>query len=55
MIDIEKKFLNEIKHILAVNMPQYKAVVYGSRVSGKARKFSDLDIALIDPQKNSPA
>jgi len=51
MIDLEKSLLDEVKKILKTNVPQYKALVFGSRVYGNARKFSDIDIALVGPQK----
>ncbi len=51
MIDLEKSLLDQVKQILNTNVPQYKALVFGSRVHGNAGKFSDIDIALIGPQK----
>lgn len=51
MIDLEKVLLDKIKQILNANVPNYKALMFGSRVYGTARKFSDIDIALIGPGK----
>lgn len=31
--------------------PKYKAFIFGSRASGKHRKFSDLDIGIMGPSK----
>jgi len=51
MIDLEKVLLDKVKQILNANVPNYKALMFGSRVHGTARKFSDIDIALIGPEK----
>ena len=51
MIDLEEKYLVEIKRILAENMPDCEVRAFGSRVEGKAKKFSDLDLALVGSEK----
>ena len=51
MIDLKKELLDKVKQILNANVPQYKALTFGSRIYGTARKFSDIDIALIGPEK----
>ena len=51
MIDLEEKYLLEIKRILAENMPDCEVRVFGSRIEGKAKKFSDLDLALVGSEK----
>ena len=51
MIDLEKTLLDKVKQILNANVPNYKALMFGSRVYGTAKKFSDIDIALIGPEK----
>jgi predicted nucleotidyltransferase len=51
MIDIEEKYLNEIKRILSEKVPDCEVRVFGSRVEGKAEKFSDLDLVLISNEK----
>ncbi len=51
MIDLKKELLDKVKQILNDNVPQYKALMFGSRIYGTARKFSDIDIALIGPEK----
>ncbi len=51
MIDLEEKYLDEIKRILAEQVPDCEVRVFGSRIEGKARKFSDLDLALIGKEK----
>ena len=51
MIDLEKSLLDEVKQILNSNVPQYKTLVFGSRITRNAKKFSDIDIALVGPKK----
>ena len=47
MIDLDDKQLNIVKHILKTHIPDYEVRAYGSRVTGNADKFSDLDIAIL--------
>ena len=47
MIDLEPKHLEMIKHILAQHVPDCEVRVFGSRVTGKAQTYSDIDIALV--------
>jgi len=47
MIDIEKKYLEIVKRILTVHVPDCEIRVFGSRVTGRAGRYSDLDILLI--------
>ncbi len=47
MIDIEEKFLSIIHRILDEHVPNCEVRAFGSRVKGTARRFSDLDIALL--------
>ena len=51
MIDLEEKYLVEIKRILAEYVPDCEVRAFGSRIEGKARKFSDLDLALVGIEK----
>ena len=44
MIDIEEKYLSEIRRILTELVPDCEVRLFGSRIEGKAEKFSDLDI-----------
>ena len=46
MIELERKYLNEVKLILRTFVPGCKVRAFGSRVSGEAQKFSDLDLAV---------
>jgi predicted nucleotidyltransferase len=51
MIDLDTNYLKEIKNILAELAPGCEARVFGSRVTGKAKKYSDIDIILVDNHK----
>jgi predicted nucleotidyltransferase len=51
MIDIEEKYLVEIRQILNEQVPDCEVRVFGSRIEGKAGKFSDLDLVLIGSGK----
>ena len=47
MIDLDQDSLESVKIILAEFAPQCEVRVFGSRISGRARRFSDLDLALV--------
>jgi predicted nucleotidyltransferase len=51
MIDIEEKYLAQIRRILSEQVPDCEVRVFGSRVEAKAVKFSDLDLVLIGSGK----
>ena len=46
--------LEALRALLAAHVPQCKAVVFGSRAKGTANPCSDLDLALIGPEKLAP-
>lgn len=48
MIDLDPNDLEIVKAILAQVIPQMEVHVFGSRVNGTSRKFSDLDILLLN-------
>jgi predicted nucleotidyltransferase len=52
MIDLEPKHFQEIKRILDRYVHGVEVWAFGSRVGGRARKFSDLDIALVASDKD---
>ena len=45
-IQLDAESLDEVKRILAFHAPGVRTWVFGSRATGTARRFSDLDIAL---------
>ncbi|HOX39589.1 MAG TPA: nucleotidyltransferase domain-containing protein [Candidatus Brocadiia bacterium] len=51
MIDLPPDQLQEVKAILRKHAPECEVRAFGSRVTGGARKFSDLDLALIGPER----
>jgi predicted nucleotidyltransferase len=54
MIDLEPRYLEMVRQILKKNLPQdVKVFVFGSRANKKAKKFSDLDLAIDAPQRIS--
>jgi uncharacterized protein len=51
MIDIEKKYLDQITGILKKYFNEEKIYLYGSRIKGISRPCSDLDIAVLGSEK----
>lgn len=51
MINIEEEYEVEIRRILGEHVPDCEVRVFGSRIEGKARDFSDLDLALVGEEK----
>jgi predicted nucleotidyltransferase len=46
-IDAAVLDLNRVREILRKHVPTRKIVVFGSRVTGRAKPFSDLDLAIL--------
>lgn len=53
MIDIEEKYLAEIRWILSEQAPDCEVRAFGSRIEGNAEKYSDLDLVLVGNEKLS--
>lgn len=53
MIDVSDTELSIIKTILQKHLQNQKVWVFGSRSNGTARKYSDLDLAIEFPNKQS--
>ncbi len=51
MIDLNEKDLKIVKDILKRVAPECEVRAFGSRVKGKAKRYSDLDLALIGREK----
>lgn len=51
MIDLDPDNLSMVKQILREHVPEYEVWVFGSRVQGTAKRYSDLDIALVGSEK----
>lgn len=50
MIDLDSESLEIIKKILKKDLSEYEVKAFGSRVTGKAEKFSDLDLVIMSDQ-----
>ena len=51
MIDISPEYFLIIKNILKEHFPELEVRAFGSRIDGKAKKFSDLDLVLVGKAK----
>ncbi len=47
MLDISSHCLAIVRQILATHVPDYDVWAFGSRTQGTARRYSDLDLAII--------
>ena len=43
-LDVEPRHLDTVRTILRRHVPEYEVRAFGSRVHGRPRKFSDLDL-----------
>jgi len=46
VIDLENKHLELVKAILRRHLTHYEVYAFGSRVTNRARKYSDLDLVI---------
>ena len=46
-VDIEPQHLKTVINLLGLYLPDREVWAYGSRVSGRARKYSDLNLAVM--------
>jgi predicted nucleotidyltransferase len=49
MIDLSPKHRETVKRILAEYVPESEVRVFGSRVAGTLKDYSDLDLAIVGP------
>ncbi len=54
MIDLSSDHLALVRSILAEHVPDCEVRAFGSRVNGTARKYSDLDLALVSETPVDP-
>ncbi len=45
-LDLGEKYISFIKETIGSVLPDVEIFIYGSRTQGKAKKYSDVDIAL---------
>jgi uncharacterized protein len=50
MLDLDHDHLEIVRTILHEFVPQYDVWVFGSRILGTARRFSDLDLVIVTEQ-----
>lgn len=50
MLDLDQDHLEIVRAILHEHVPQYDVWVFGSRILGTARRFSDLDLVIVTEQ-----
>ena len=48
-IDLDPAVLDRVRAILREHVPEYEVWAFGSRVTERAKTFSDLDLAVIAP------
>lgn len=51
VLELEPKYLEMVKSILKSHVSECEVRAYGSRVTGKSRKYSDLDISVVGVKK----
>lgn len=51
MIDLPSEQLDAVKRILAQHVPECEVRAFGSRVQQTAKKWSDLDLAVVGSEK----
>ncbi len=51
MLDLKPEHLEILTSILRARVPECEIRAYGSRVNGKARKYSDLDLSIVGEVK----
>lgn len=47
MIDVPARHLETIRRILSELVPEYEVRAFGSRVAGRAKPYSDLDLVVV--------
>jgi len=50
MIDLTEKHQSIVEDFLRRYIPNYQVWEFGSRVTGKAKQYSDLDLAIISDE-----
>ncbi len=50
MIDLEEKYINFIKITVTKFLKDFELFLFGSRAKGTARKYSDIDIAILSDE-----
>lgn len=53
MIDLDIKYINFIKKDISKYLSNFEIYLFGSRAKGTARKYSDIDIAILSDELTS--
>ena len=48
-IDLEARLLRQVTEVLTAHVPECEVWVFGSRATKGAKRFSDLDLAIVSP------
>ncbi|GAB4119784.1 MAG: nucleotidyltransferase domain-containing protein [Sideroxydans sp.] len=48
MLDLQPDELREVRDILQARLPRLKVLAFGSRVEGRAKPHSDLDLVIME-------
>jgi predicted nucleotidyltransferase len=51
MIDLAPDHMEIVRQLLAAHVPECEVRAFGSRVTGKTKPYSDLDLALLGPAR----
>ena len=51
MVDAPAEHLAEIRRLLRIHVPGCEVRIFGSRIAGTAKPYSDLDITLVSPAR----
>jgi uncharacterized protein len=51
MIDLDARYIQQIKQIIRALTGACEVRVFGSRIDGTAKKYSDLDLALVSEKE----
>ncbi len=46
MINLDEKYISQIKNIISAYLDEYNLYLFGSRANGNAKQYSDIDIAI---------
>ena len=52
-VDLPSEYIDLLKSEIQNLLPNSRVVVFGSRVRGNAKKYSDVDLAILDTNKIS--
>ncbi|NOY80815.1 MAG: nucleotidyltransferase domain-containing protein [Kiritimatiellaeota bacterium] len=54
MLDLDARHSEKVRRILAEHVPECEVRAFGSRTTGEARSWSDLDLLVMGPERLDP-